>query len=271
MSGARRRQQLQQSGIGRNGIGRIKCEDTKGRFFKRAQGTGSEGKNGHQTVPFSCLYILGSAATETTVGPISLTETDHAIEAEAPTVALQPSGAASRSANEESAHQPGHVVHYSDIQTGSNAHYTVGQNGPFWPLTMISNPVGPLNIVFSSDGTPCPEMTWLIIAMLETQGVDIAIVRDEPDVMGGAMYDNKGQINFHLLKEGKLVAKATFLMHISLLRLSVWHARRHRLTRNPKILQLEYHPEHQSVKIRTYIREVLEEKIADVSTAVAAV
>ncbi|KAJ3821568.1 hypothetical protein F5880DRAFT_1580994 [Lentinula raphanica] len=228
-------------------------------------------RSGFKAHGLAILLVLGLVSLAC-AGPIQARgETDHAIEAEAPTVALQPSGAASRSANEESAHQPGHVVHYSDIQTGSNAHYTVGQNGPFWPLTMISNPVGPLNIVFSSDGTPCPEMTWLIIAMLETQGVDIAIVRDEPDVMGGAMYDNKGQINFHLLKEGKLVAKATFLMHISLLRLSVWHARRHRLTRNPKILQLEYHPEHQSVKIRTYIREVLEEKIADVSTAVAAV
>ncbi|KAJ3966865.1 hypothetical protein EV361DRAFT_872061 [Lentinula raphanica] len=35
---------------GRNGIGRINCEDTKGIFFKNAQDTGSEGKNGHQTI-----------------------------------------------------------------------------------------------------------------------------------------------------------------------------------------------------------------------------
>ncbi|KAJ3761017.1 hypothetical protein EV360DRAFT_80653 [Lentinula raphanica] len=242
-------------------------------------------RSGSKVHGLAILLVLGLASL-TYAGPIQARgEKEHASEA-VDTADMVPSGAGSGNTP-----ATGHIVHHTSAQeaspsadapetanhvivyytngdSGEAGHYTLGQLGPYWPITMIKNPIArPLNIVFDTSGTPCPELTWLLIAMLETQRVDIAIERDESNVMKEATYNNRGNIEFELKLEGLTVAKGVFRMSTSVLRLAAWHMSgqtRSERGRNPEVLLLHYDADHVSLRIEKYERNMLGEKISGI-------
>ncbi|KAJ3775103.1 hypothetical protein FB446DRAFT_429230 [Lentinula raphanica] len=94
--------------------------------------------------------------------------------------------------------QVGTTLRLEPSQTGHSEQYSIGQYEPYWPKDAVLNTVGTFNMKYKSlrDGTPCPDKTWFIVAMLESEG--IVIERDIPDIMGEAMADKQGRIEFSL-------------------------------------------------------------------------
>ncbi|KAJ3970468.1 hypothetical protein EV361DRAFT_280832 [Lentinula raphanica] len=99
--------------------------------------------------------------------------------------------------------QVGTTLRLEPSQTGHSEQYSIGQYEPYWPKDAVLNTVGTsFNMKYTSlrNGTPRPDKTWFIVAMLESEG--IVIERDIPDIMGEAMADKQGRIKFSLRKTG---------------------------------------------------------------------